>query len=311
MVAELKNLTKLLILIVDDEPDIHAVTKLSLKSMQYQDRSVEFLTASSGAECVEILRGNPDIAVILLDVVMESDSAGLDACRAIREEVGNHVVRILLRTGQPGSAPEKETIDQYDLDGYLPKADLTSSRLYSGVRTALKAWMELVELERHRHYLSAIHDAAMSLHSFDPLAYTLERILETALEISPGKLAVLMLETFSGEGDPQQYFLHLSNDDDPVESATTAEDIRNHIANNETARQTETPIAFEGGILVPVVLHHELGRGWFFIANAETDNLSIQALTLLSGHAANALYSAVAQSVLENADSDKYDSIAI
>ena len=95
------------VLVVDDEPDIHAVTKLSVRGLTYADREVELLSATSGAEAVETMRANPDVAVILLDVVMETDSAGLDACRAIRDELDNHLVRIVLRTGQPGQAPER------------------------------------------------------------------------------------------------------------------------------------------------------------------------------------------------------------
>src|SRR5262249_59490184 len=142
------------VLIVDDEPDIHAVTRLSLRGLRYRNREVKFISASSGAEAVAIVKSRPDVAVMLLDVVMESASAGLDACRTIRDELGNRFVRILLRTGQPGAAPEKQTIDEFDIDGYLPKAELTTNRLYAAVRTALKAWEELIELERHRDLLT-------------------------------------------------------------------------------------------------------------------------------------------------------------
>ncbi|MBI4640021.1 MAG: response regulator, partial [Candidatus Tectomicrobia bacterium] len=157
------------ILIVDDEPDVAAVTRLSLRDLNYRGRSVEFATASTGREAVEAMRARPDTSVILLDVVMETATAGLDACRAIREELGNRFVRILLRTGQPGVAPERKTIDEYDIDDYLPKAELTTNRLYVSIRTALKAFEELVELERHRQTLTLIHDSVASLRSFEPL----------------------------------------------------------------------------------------------------------------------------------------------
>ena len=124
-----------------------------------------------------MMRVIPNIAVILLDVVMETNTAGLDACRAIRQELNNPFVRILLRTGFPGEAPERETINAFDLDGYLPKAELTSTRLYSAIRTALKAWEELIELERHRELLAAIHVGVVTLHSFAPLEEALEQIL--------------------------------------------------------------------------------------------------------------------------------------
>src|SRR5262249_7285539 len=144
---------KYYVLVVDDEPDVLSVTHLSLRGLSYHGREVEFLAAASGQETVQIIQAHPEVAVILLDVVMETMSAGLDACRAIRTDLGNRFVRILLHTGQPGAAPERETIDEYDIDGYLPKAELTTNRLYAAVRTALKAWEDLSHLERHRHYL--------------------------------------------------------------------------------------------------------------------------------------------------------------
>ena len=198
------------ILVVDDEPDIHAVTKLSVRGLTYADREVEMLSAKSGAEAVETMHANPDIAVILLDVVMETDSAGLDACRAIRDELGNHLVRVVLRTGQPGQAPEKETIDDYDLDGYLAKAELNATRLYSTLRAALKSWHELVQLQRHERYMEVLHERAMALHSYDPLPLTLSHILEAALEICPASLGVIELQSFEQSGNPQRHFVHLS-----------------------------------------------------------------------------------------------------
>ena len=111
------------VLIADDEPDIHAITRLSLRDLVHGEEPVEFISAKSGRETVERLREQPDIGVVLLDVVMEDEHAGLEAIGAIREQLGNRLVRILLRTGQPGAAPERETIERYDIDGYLPKGE--------------------------------------------------------------------------------------------------------------------------------------------------------------------------------------------
>lgn len=77
-----------------------------LTDFRYQSRPLELLTAHSGREAREIMKNEPDIALVLLDVVMESDDAGLQTARYIREELKNDKVRIVLRTGQPGSAPE-------------------------------------------------------------------------------------------------------------------------------------------------------------------------------------------------------------
>lgn len=297
------------ILVVDDEADVHAVTKLSLKGLRVADRPIELLTATSGAEAVDALRRNPSVAVILLDVVMETDSAGLDACRAIREELGNRFVRILLRTGQPGQAPERQTIEDYDIDGYLPKAELTSTRLFSAVRTAIKAWRELVDLERHRRYLATVHDCVVGLRSYDDLEVTLSRILAAAVEICPAPLAVLLLETFH-EGNPRRYLTHLSEHADQAAEAAVEQVVARISATNEVPSLREARVV-EGGYLAPIVLHRELGYGWIFLQTSEPDELAGQVLPLLAAHGANALYSAVAQALLSARDGPLFDEMTI
>ena len=298
------------ILVVDDEPDIHAVTKLSVRGLTYADRDVELLSAMSGAEAVETMRANPDIAVILLDVVMETDSAGLDACRAIRDELDNHLVRIVLRTGQPGQAPEKETIDDYDLDGYLAKAELNATRLYSALRAALKSWHELVQLQRHERYMEVLHKRAMALHSYDPLPLTLSHILEAALEICPASLGAIELQSFEQSGNPQRHFVHLATSTNGQDGATAAEEIRAKIARDPQAQSGDAPHAYGDGLLVPLKAHRDLGYGWLYLKAANVDDLTRSALTLLAGHAANALYSAVAESMLAGPE-ENIDTLAI
>jgi CheY-like chemotaxis protein len=301
---------KHLILIVDDEPDVHQITKLSLRGLR-RGRPIEFISASSGEEAIRMMQAHPDVAVILLDVVMETNSAGLDACRAIRETLGNPFVRILLRTGFPGEAPERQTIDEFDIDAYLPKAELTSSRLYAAVRTALKAWEELVELERHRELLAAIHEGIVSLHSFAPLEETLGRILETAVELSPTPLAVLQLETFDEQGNSQTFSLSQSTDPDPARAEAAAQAATTRIVQNASAQGYRQAGPVEGGYLVPLVLHRELGHGWILLTEATPDPLAAMGLPLLAAHASNALYAAVAQALLEGREGSIFDSFSI
>ena len=62
------------ILVVDDEPDVHKLTKLSLKGMTYQGKKIVLDFASTGKEAVEKIVANPAIAVMLLDVVILAKS---------------------------------------------------------------------------------------------------------------------------------------------------------------------------------------------------------------------------------------------
>lgn len=288
------------VLIVDDEPDVHQLTELSLRSMRHHDLPLTFLRAFSGAEAVELMRANPDVAVVLLDVVMESDDAGLQACRTIREELGNRSVRILLRTGQPGAAPERETIEGYDIDDYLAKAELTSSRLFVSVRTAIRAHDQLVELEHHRRALAAVHRGALAMRSTESLESILGTVLDTVVEVCPAPLAVLRLDTFSGAGDPQTFRMYVSADGPSELGAARADAIQRQVAQRRREPQHDSEDG--DGYLVPINLDADLGSGWIHLSEANPDAVARDVLPLLADHAAGALYTAVARSVLVSND---------
>ncbi|WP_022668903.1 ATP-binding protein [Desulfospira joergensenii] len=135
------------LLIVDDENEVHVMTKLVLSDYEYQGMGLEFLSAFSGEEAKAMIKKDPGIACILLDVVMETEDAGLEVAKFIRETENNQKIRIILRTGQPGKAPEKKIILNYDINDYKEKTELTTQKLFTTVTTALRSYSHLTELE--------------------------------------------------------------------------------------------------------------------------------------------------------------------
>ena len=131
------------VLIVDDEEDIHAVTRTALKGFTYHGKGIEFFDAYTGKEAEMILKEHPGIALILLDVVIESNHAGLDLVKYIRGKMNNPFTRIILRTGQPGQAPEREVIVSYEIDDYKTKTELTSAKLFTVALASLRAYETL------------------------------------------------------------------------------------------------------------------------------------------------------------------------
>ncbi len=141
------------ILVVDDEAEVHAVTRLALEGFTYAGRPLEFVDAYTGVEAKQAMKDHPDTAIILLDVVMETDDAGLEVARYVRQELSNHFVRIILRTGQPGMAPERRVLKVYDINDYRAKTELTQDRMFSVIYTALSSYRDLIALARSRHRL--------------------------------------------------------------------------------------------------------------------------------------------------------------
>lgn len=141
------------VLLVDDEPDIHAALRLALKDAIVEGRALQLLDASSTADARTLLEQHRDIALVLLDVVMESEHAGLDLVRYIRHELGNRTVQVVIVTGQPGYAPQRAVVAEYEIDGYRLKSELSSDAIFVSVYAALRTYQAHVDLDGHRRNL--------------------------------------------------------------------------------------------------------------------------------------------------------------
>jgi len=141
------------ILIIDDEEDVHQLTRFVLEDYAYQNKSLKFISAYSSEEAQTLLKQEHDIAVILLDVVMETNDAGLKLVEYIRDTLQNHFARIILRTGQPGYAPEKQVILKYDINDYKNKTELTDQKLFTIITASLRAYSDIMTIESYRQHL--------------------------------------------------------------------------------------------------------------------------------------------------------------
>lgn len=166
------------IMIVDDEPGIHDVTKLALKGVMFAGRSLEFVQCYSGAEALKAMERESDIALMLLDVVMETDHAGLDVASYVRSTLGNHNVRIVLRTGQPGQAPEREVITAFDINDYKEKTDLTSSKLFTLVYSSLRSYCDITTIAASKKGLALVIEASANIFQLSGLDHFSRGVLE-------------------------------------------------------------------------------------------------------------------------------------
>lgn len=153
------------VLVVDDEPDVRRLTSLNLRGFQFAGRPLELIEACSAAEARERLGEHGDIALALIDVVMETDDAGLKLVEHIRSDLKNSMIRLIIRTGQPGVAPERYVIDNFDIDDYKDKTELTVQKLYTTVRSALKSYRDLQTIELNRIGLEHILDVTPELYN--------------------------------------------------------------------------------------------------------------------------------------------------
>lgn len=280
------------VVIVDDEPDIHTVSQMVLKKLRFQGHPVQLFFLPDAKSFIEHMQEHPDTAVVLLDVVMEDEQAGLRAVKQVREVLLNDVVRILLRTGQPGRAPEQQVIETYDIDGYLAKAEMTNTRLFSAVRTALKNYHELLSLQQHRDMLWQVTQLMMNMTASESLTECLERFVHSAALLVPSELSVLYLETPEDPLDETAppYHLFFSGPDEKSDAALAEESaaVVGLFAEQKGLEPGEAARWHEGYVL-PFRSRRAPQQGFLYLQRAELSPLELQVLTLLASQTGFAL----------------------
>lgn len=151
------------ILIIDDDEDVHATTSIALGHTHILNRPLALEHCYSASEARDMLTHDQNFAVILLDVVMENEHAGLDMVGYIRDTLDMQATRIILRTGQPGYAPELTIFNHYDIDDYRTKSELTRTRLITCITSALRSYRQIRALSRQREGLEKIITASADL----------------------------------------------------------------------------------------------------------------------------------------------------
>lgn len=151
------------IVIVDDEQEVHQLTRMVLGDFEFDGKRLEFVSAHSENEAYGVLRDHPDAAIILLDVVMDQDDSGLRIVKHIRETLKYQSVRIILRTGQPGQAPEKMVITEYDINDYKEKTELTTQKLFTTIMASLRSFRDIMVIENNKVGLEKIINSSADL----------------------------------------------------------------------------------------------------------------------------------------------------
>lgn len=202
------------IAIIDDEQGVHDVTKLTLRKFTFENRGVEFLSAFSAKEGLSLLKDNPDIALAFVDVVMETDDAGLLLVEAIRNELQNHTTRLILRTGQPGQAPEEDVIRSYDINDYKAKTELSSIKLKSCVYTAIRSYRDIKTIEESKRGMEEVLKSSSSVLESQSLAQFGTAVLKQTLTLLNLNNSVLYLSTQHTDlyGDTKMTVLGASGD---------------------------------------------------------------------------------------------------
>ena len=192
------------VLVVDDDRDVHTATEMAFQDIVILGRPLQFSHAYSAAEALALIATMANLAVILLDVVMEEEDSGLRLVRNIRSDLGMNEVRIILRTGQPGYAPEIETIRDLDINDYKTKTELNRVRLYATITAAIRSYDQIARLNAGRHGLDLIVRGSAELIRLRGLRdFASGVIMQLAALLGIAPEGVVCAQEFNdGEGDP-------------------------------------------------------------------------------------------------------------
>jgi len=257
------------ILVVDDEPAVHDATLLALRGLAIEDRALAFQHAYSAAEAMELVRADQELAVLLLDVVMETDRAGLDLVREIRETMGRAEVRIILRTGQPGYAPEVDTIRQFDINDYKTKAELTRTRLFTSLTVAIRSYRQLRQSEAVRQGLETIIAAGIDLGREHGVRAFADGVVTQLCALLGTEPEGLVCATTAPGVEPTrvlaaagQYSRYIGEPLDRIPNAAVVAVLERTLAERRSVLGTATclylPVPDAGGIAAYVGLHEPL-----------------------------------------------------
>ncbi|MDA9507689.1 histidine kinase [Bradyrhizobium sp. CCBAU 11386] len=191
------------IAVIDDDPAVHDGTRFALSDYSLNGQGLEILSAYSAAEGRKLMAAHSDIAAVLLDVIMETDVAGLELVEFIRNEIRNETVRIILRTGQPGQAPERRVIVQYDINDYKAKTELTADKLFTSLTAALRSYQQLERMVQTRRGLEIIIDAASTLYDFKSMQRLAEGVLTQLASLLNVDCAGILVLRDNGGVDPE------------------------------------------------------------------------------------------------------------
>lgn len=171
------------IVIADDEDEVHTMTRMVLKKFVFDNRKIELISAYSGKETKDIMREEQNVAIVLLDVVMENEESGLEVVKYIREELKNPFVRIILRTGQPGQAPEDDVIRNYDINDYKSKTELTVQKLYTSIIASLRSYIDMKTIEKSRLGLENILSISREMFKIKNLNAFVDFVLSGYIDV--------------------------------------------------------------------------------------------------------------------------------
>lgn len=241
------------VLMVDDDEEVHTVTRLALRNFDFQGQELELLSAYSAKDGRAIFESRDDIALAIIDVVMETEHAGLDLVHYVRNTLENNRTRLVMRTGQPGQAPQDQVIREYDIDDYKEKTEMTIQKLRTLLYSKLRAYRDLCVIEEQRDGLTRVLRATEKVQTSESLTLFATAVLEQLTSLLHLDISALYCTVLPSTQARQQASRTLAATGEYVKysTGTQFDDLPAEVAERfQKVLEAKTPLHFEDAYVV-------------------------------------------------------------
>ena len=118
--------------------------------------------------------------------------------KRIREDLHNDLIRIVLRTGQPGQTPESQVVVDFDVNDYKAKAELTVEKLFTTVITSLRSYERMQAIETSRDGMAKLLEATHDIYRLEPFAAHAPQAMQQVgalIKMGSGEMLAVMQKT--------------------------------------------------------------------------------------------------------------------
>lgn len=218
------------VIIADDEQEVHRVTRMVLGDFEFDGKGLEFLSAYNAGEAKELINKHPDAALILLDVVMDEEDSGLRVIKYIRDVLKNKSMRIILRTGQPGQAPEKMVIMDYDINDYKEKTELTAQKLFTTMVASLRSYRDIRVIENNKQGLEEIIKSSATIFELQSMKKFASGVLTQLTSILNLNKTAIYCNSLAARKEPDDiYILAATGDYSATDNRKISEVLSSHV----------------------------------------------------------------------------------
>lgn len=191
------------ILIAGDEEGVRETIKYALCDVEVCGRKIEFHDAYNSEMTLRLLESIPDVAVLLLDIVMEKANVGLDLISVIRNDLKMSDVRIVLRGDESNKIPSMDIIRDYDINDCQFKHELTQEKLFILMTSSIRAYKQICTIQNSKRGLDLILRASSELIARERLndfSYGIIVHMASLLRVPKNGVVCVRRETgFTGE----------------------------------------------------------------------------------------------------------------